>query len=626
MAVSCLRATAAGCNGVRGYTRATVASDLTGFTDLAPDPSEVTLEPTKPLAAAPGAANTRQTALRVVKLALCIGRDANRRVDTMLARQNLTRLVAGRRNFTEGAIGCLGSELPNRGNLCFFTGTPINGPDANAIVDAEAAVRLFPQYDGAFIGVFLDEARHVLVVATDSLGMQPLYVRHADDELILVSETKALPGEPDLAAWGAFISIGHPIGARSLMHGLARVPAGSLLTYELVRRRLDIRPYWQWPEPSDAWRDFDFLSALEHDIRAYAAYGDPGTVLLSGGFDSRLLLFLLKRADVPADALIIAHEDEHDDADGRLAQAIAKVASVRVRKAYPPSDFFSSQAYLDYLAASDAGFPSLDLFIAKVASQIDAKAVWDGLAPGFVFMPLHQPEGGFDAYLRQEIRGSESAIWMAAGILFQPDAVAAMREGFANDLQKELGRLPRDMYGLARFVIENRSRNRPAMNPLKVYANCVNAFTPGLSKNFMAHAATIPFQEKQGGRFYRRLFDRLDGCGLSVPFVSGGDLLPGHRFSLSYYRECLRAKQKRYRSRYPTLFPGRRVVPPKRSSYLGEHLFENDDGWLNPSVRERLKTPETGNQLAWKLLFHWKAWQWLHSGRLKEVLLSNARN
>lgn len=176
------------------------------------------------------------------------------------------------------------------------------------------------------------------------------------------------------------------------------------------------------------------------------------------------------------------------------------------------------------------------------------------------------------------------------------------------------------MTSLARFVIENRSRNRPAMNPLKVYANRARAFTPGLSKDFMAHAATIPFQEKQHGRFYRRLFDRLDKRALSVPFVSGGELLPGHHFSLSYYRECLRAEQSRYRSRYPRLFPGRRIAPPKRSSYLGEHLFEDDDGCINPSARGQMKTPETGNRLAWKLLFHWKAWQWLHAGVLDQAL------
>jgi hypothetical protein len=554
------------------------------------------------------------------KLAIHLGADASARVATMLDRQNPDGLPTSQRDFRGGAIGCLGGALPAHGNFCFFTGIPINGTDAEDVVDANAAARLFPEYDGAFAGVFWDVDREILVLATDCLGMQPLYMRDEPGALTFVSDTKALAGESDLAAWGAFISIGHPIGKRSLMGGLQRVPPASILTYDCKRRRLDIQRYWQWPDASDAWRHYDFVESLDRDVRAYASSHGAGTVLLSGGFDSRLLLFLLKRAGIPVDALSIAHEDEHDDADGRLAQAIAEQAGVSLRKANPSRDFFSSRAYLDYLAASDGGFPSLDLFIAKVASQIDAGAVWDGLVPGFVFMPLHQPAGGFDAYLEQEIRGPDSAIWRAAEIVFKPEVLEAMREGFARDLENELSRLPRNMHGLARFVIENRSRNRPAMNPLKVYANRARAFTPGLSKDFMAHAATIPFQEKQHGRFYRRLFDRLDKRALSVPFVSGGELLPGHHFSLSYYRECLRAEQSRYRSRYPRLFPGRRIAPPKRSSYLGEHLFEDDDGCINPSARGQMKTPETGNRLAWKLLFHWKAWQWLHAGVLDQAL------
>jgi len=554
------------------------------------------------------------------KLAIHIGADASACVAAMLDRQNPDGLPTSQRDFPGGAIGCLGGTMPAHDNLCLFTGIPINGPDAEDFVDADMAIRLFPEYDGAFVGTFWDAAQEMLIVATDCLGMQPLYMLDEPGALTFVSETKAVAGEPDLAAWGAFISIGHPIGERSLISGLRRVPPASVLTYDCKRQRLEVRRYWQWPEASDAWRRYDFLASLDRDVRAYASLGNAGTVLLSGGFDSRLLLFLLKRAGIPADALSIAHEDEHGDADGRLAQAVAKKIGIPLRRASPPRDFFSSEAYLDYLIASDAGFPSLGLFIAKVASQIEADVVWDGLVPGFVFMPLHQPEGGFEAYLRQEIRGPGSATWRAAEMLFKPEVVAAMREGFAKDLDSELLRLPRDMHGLARFVIENRSRNRPAMNPLKVYPNRARAFIPGLSKDFMAHAATIPFQEKQHGQFYRRLFARLDRRALSVPFVSGGELLPGNRFSPSYYLERLRSEQNRYRSRYPRLFSGKHVAPPKHSSYLGEHLFEGGDRWLNPSARERLKTPEIGNYLAWKLLFHWKAWQWLHEGTLDEAL------
>ncbi len=553
---------------------------------------------------------------RAKKLAIHIGPDASRQVDVMLDRQDLGGHTTIRRDFPSGAIGCLGGgTLPAKGNVCFFAGSPINGPAIAELTDADAAARLFPGYDGAFAGVFWDAQRQILIVATDCLGMQPLYMRHVDGELTLVSETKAVHGKPDLAAWGAFISIGHPIGDRSLVEGLRRVPPASILTYDCIRHQLDIRRYWDWPDPSEAWRRYDFLESLEADIRGYAAFGNPGTLLLSGGFDSRLLLFLLQRARIPADALIVAHDDEHGDADGRLAEATAALAGIRFRKAHPPADFFSSQAYLDYLRASDVGYPSLDLFIAKVASQIDAAAVWDGLAPGFVFMPLHQPEGGFDAYRRQEVRSADSAAWRAARIVFKPEVADAMFEGFSRDLQAEISHLPQDMYGLARFVIENRSRNRPAMNPLKVYANRTAAFTPGLSKDFMTHGAMIPFREKLHGRFYRDLFARLDSRALAVPFLSGGELMKGARIGPAYLRERLRIEAGNQRSRHPRLFPRGHRHSSERSIFLGEHLFDGEDRWIDPPARGKLGHVGQGNYAAWKLLFHWRAWQWVHGDR-----------
>ncbi len=554
---------------------------------------------------------------RAKKLAIQIGDDAARRVDIMLERQNLNGQTASRREFPGGAIGCLGGTLPAQGNVCFFTGAPINGPDVREIVDADAAIRLFPAYDGAFNAVFWDAERRVLVVATDCLGMQPLYMRNADGEFTLVSETKAIRGEPDLAAWGAFISIGHPIGARSLMSGLARVPPASILTYDCAHRRLDIHRYWHWPTPSAAWRDYDFLGSLEQDMRACAAFGNPGTLLLSGGFDSRLLLFLLERSGIPVNALIVAHEDEHGDADGRLAGAVATLAGVRFRKAYPQPDFFSSSAYVDYLSASDAGYPSMDLFIAKVASQINDAAVWDGLVPGFVFMPLHQPEGGFDAYLRQEVRRPDSAIWRAAETLFKRDVVDAMQAGFAADLDAEVSRLPHDAFGVTRFVIENRSRNRASTNPLKVYANRADVFTPGLSKDFMTHAAVIPFEQKLDGRFYRSLLARLDRRSLSIPFLSGGNLLKGEGFSRAYCGELLRGAYNKHRVRHPSLFPGGPRVHTVRSTFLADQLFDDNDGWLNPQAREQLRSITADNDVKWKLLFHWKAWQWVHEDGLE---------
>lgn len=556
----------------------------------------------------------------VKALAIHFGSGAPARVAALLARQNPDGLAIDQRDVAGGSIGCVGGTLPTTGNVGCVTGAPINGPDDTEYPDAQSAIHGFPQYDGPFAGVYWDDVRRTLVIATDCLGMQPLYMRRQGDDLTVVSNTRAVEGDPDLAAWGAFLSIGHPIGNRSLVDGLVRVPPASVLTYEVSTRKLDVHSYWSWPDPSDAWRGYDFLAALQREMEEYAGPGSPGTLLLSGGFDSRLLLFLLQRARIPADALIVAHDDEYDDLDGRLAESVAKTTDITYRKVRPAEDFFSSPAYLDYLEASDAGFPSLDLFIAKVASQIRADAVWDGLAPGFVFMPLHQYAGGFAEYLRREIRGPDSTAWQAAKKLFRPEVVEEMRQGFERDLSAELERLPRDEFGLTRLVIENRSRNRPAMNPLKVYAGRSRSYTPGIARDFMAHAAIIPYREKIAGRFYRRLLARLDRRALAVPFVSGGELLPNTRFSFAYHEERLRMRYIAFRHRHPSLSRGRLPRRRPRSTFLGPHLLDDGDPWIAPGARELLKEINPSNYTAWKLLFHWKAWRWVHEGRLHGVL------
>lgn len=558
---------------------------------------------------------------RAKKLAIHMGAGSPARVGEMLERQAFS-FPTSQRDIAGGTIGCVGnSVLPAQGNVCFFTGAPINGPSVDALAGADSAGRLLPQYDGPFVGVYWDAACEILTIVTDCLGMQPLYIRRAEGELTLVSETKALHGEPDIAAWGAFISMGHSIGERTLMDGLRHVPPASVLTYTRSTDQLSTKRYWSWPNPSDAWRRYDFLEALEADIRGYSGYGAAGTVLLSGGFDSRLLLFLLLRAGVDTDALIVAHEDEFDDADGRLAQAVAELTRVSFRRAYPDADFFSTQAFVDYLRDSDAAFPSLGLFIAKVASQIRSPAVWEGLIPAIAFNTPHQTPGGFDDYRRHEIRSPDSTAWRAAKTLFRPEIAEAMLDGFSDDLRAAVSEQVQDMFGVLRFIIEHRSRNRTGMNPLKVFSNRAEAFTPGLSKDLMTHAAMIPFEERHRAKFYKRMLGQLDKRTLSLPFLSGGELVRNARISPRYYGELGRAAYTRLCARHPRLVPGKLAHKTEYSSLLGRHLFEGGDDWLNPEAYRQMITVTPRNYMAWKLLFHWKAWRQLHNSRFDELAL-----
>ncbi|HKU78775.1 MAG TPA: hypothetical protein VJQ42_02940 [Rhodanobacteraceae bacterium] len=158
-----------------------------------------------------------------------------------------------------------------------------------------------------------------------------------------------------------------------------------------------------------------------------------------------------------------------------------------------------------------------------------------------------------------------------------------------------------------RFVIENRSRNRAAMSPLKVYANHARAFTP-LSKAFMAHAAMIPFAEKRGAgslspswarAHSRYLIPQRRQSSVATGTTGGGTWkVCRPDVPLSHYG--LRLFGRAQDRRFPC------------SDFFGKHLLEGADRRLNPDVHKH--SVQEDNYHAWKWLFHWKAWKCLHEG------------
>lgn len=545
---------------------------------------------------------------------------------SMLERQNLTARKASLRSVDGGGIGWLegGTVREREGHLLVISGTPMDLPDLSRIRDYRDAMQILPECNGAFAALYWDGTHRKLVVVTDCLGFKPLYLHRRPGELRLSSDTKAMPGPPDLAGWGAFIALGHAIGDRTLTKDVERVRPATILVYDVGTDHLEEEQYWRWPRPEGAVDTDGLVSALRHSVAEYARYGDPGTLLLSGGFDSRLILFLLKEAGLETKATIVSHRDEFLDADGRLAAAIARRAGVPHKQAFSSKDFFSSKAFLDYLAASDAATPSLYLFVSQIAQFIGENAVWEGVVPGYTLTVPHQPPGGFAAYLAQECRGPDSPVWRAAARLFRKEVHAEMYEGFQADLRREVDRYADDGYGVSEFIVRNRMRNRTSINPYKVYENHVRAFTPGMTKSYWDIAGTLSYDVRKNNRFYLKLLRRHFPAALSVPVLSGNTLVRPSRWSMSYYANRALAAVARHAALHPRLV--RRLVPSGefpfsfgKSQFLDPELLRApDDPLLDPSGDLPADGPLA--KTAMRLLFHWRVWHWVHQGRLSEEL------
>jgi hypothetical protein len=300
-----------------------------------------------------------------------------------------------------------------------------------------------------------------------------------------------------------------------------------VLIYDPDTNALTSQPYWQWPEPAGSRLEDvpvrELVEVFLAELKAYLQHNPQAELCLSGGFDSRLILAGLAELGVRPDTLSLSHADELFDVDGRIARRMARVYGAPFKLYDSNPSFYSSPAYIEYLVASEVATPSLYLFIAQLCSTLrpEMQAVWEGVFPGCILFPVHQPPGGFKSYLRRECAPLDSMVWKAAKQVFRPDLVDEMQTAFTSLLNEETGRYADDEFGVSQFVVRNRTRHRIAMNPLQVYSNDVIPFTPGISKRFWTLAAAIPYHLRSEHRLYRHIFDKFFPKSTKVPAVSG---------------------------------------------------------------------------------------------------------
>jgi hypothetical protein len=171
---------------------------------------------------------------------------------------------------------------------------------------------------------------------------------------------------------------------------------------------------------------------------------------------------------------------------------------------------------------NDVSTPGRSLFISKVAAHIGERAggVWEGFAPGYSITQLTAVS--MDAYLRQKSVSATSGVWKKAELVFKRGFVEEMKQRLFEEVEKERKLYGEDDYGVMRFIFRNRALNRTAANPLKVYANSVIPFMPGLSREFWNHMAAIPplvlgYDKRY---FFRRIFKEHFPRACRIPFCS----------------------------------------------------------------------------------------------------------
>ena len=398
--------------------------------------------------------------------------------------------------------------------------------------------KLLQTLDGAFVAIGYSSKNKKIFVITDFLGMQPCYIYIKRKYLILSNKicsiTSAIEEEiqMDPAGWGAFISFGHTIGDLTLVKNVKRLPPAFSAEIDTKSLTISSYSYWKWPEGQknktiSEIRTDEIIESLKQDCRDYINYHQPGTILLSGGFDSRLILAILKDIGIEPRALILNHNNELFGLDGRFASKSANVYNIKNDSISTSRSFYSSVDFLDFLRMSEIASPSLYLFISQVAHNLKNydKAIWTGDAVGPA-IKVHQPKGSFNEYIKEKTYDWDSIAWIAARNIFRKPRAEEMYEEFRFSLNKEILKYTDDDIGVTQFVFQNRNRNRTVTNALKVYANYALPFIPGISKKFCNATMCLPYNVKVNGLLARKLLDEHFPQAMTVPIISGTYIYP----------------------------------------------------------------------------------------------------
>lgn len=157
---------------------------------------------------------------------------------------------------------------------------------------------------GHFVVVIADHARGELILARDRMAIAPLYVCRLSDGLLFSSEYKDfLPHlgrekSLDYPAIGRFLTEGWMPAGRTFFRNIKPMAPGVLNVFD---RKLDLRLVEGRTVLEDQPKVFftadDVESALDTAVRRHIAPGSRRHgLMLSGGVDSALIGFLLKRA------------------------------------------------------------------------------------------------------------------------------------------------------------------------------------------------------------------------------------------------------------------------------------------------------------------------------------------
>ena len=440
-----------------------------------------------------------------------------------------------------GAFGVPALRADADGSLTMVAGEPLidrgghvgsRADDTDALHDAlrrgdRTALR---SARGVFAVAHYEPSAGAVTLATDKLGIRPLFWYVSDERLVFASALHVLEALPfvdkqmDVRGVTEMIALGVPMGTRTPYARIRLLRPGAVVRVAadgVTRER-----YWRWDQIAESKRSLDELSA-----DAFARFtegvslrrrGDRATIAyLSGGLDSRVITAALRRDGSRVVSFNFALPGTEDRVFGAQLAAAAGTDHQECDVGDPVDTQWSA-----IMANAWARSPQ------RSAAGVERpQLAWSGdggsVGLGHVYLRPRTVDrlraGDIDGAIEAFLEGEHAHV--ARRLLAAPVADSLARlpfDGVREELAEIHASSPLQAFYI--FLMLNDQHRHLARHFEEIDRHRLEFHLPFFDSAFLEVIASVPIEERLYHKFYVRWLDNFPAYVKSVPWQA----YPGH--------------------------------------------------------------------------------------------------
>lgn len=386
---------------------------------------------------------------------------------------------------------------------------------------------------GTFSIAHFQPQTSMLTLATDKLGIRPIYYWLDDDLVVFASALRVLeecplvPKKMDLRAVTELVGLGTALADRTPYSGISLLKPAEIL--RVTKGDVLRSCYWRWDEMEDAPESEPerldilhevFQSAVDSRMRSDKA----STAYLSGGLDSRCVVAALAQSDISLHTVNFARPGTLDyycgnqfaETLGTVHQSIPKEQGDRVP---------------DYSLLMARAIEELDEELKEKFAGERPQLVWSGEGGSVLLGHVHLSESIIALMRAGDVDGAIEAYFEREQInispkLFRPHVLEDAREVIKQGIREELNQFHaadpgRNFY---LFLALNDQRRKLAGHFENIDQHRLEFQLPFFDAQFVSAILATPLDWLMRHKFYVKWLSRFSPEVTAVPWQA----YPGH--------------------------------------------------------------------------------------------------